>query len=286
VHGGTPLDERRDLLRRFSAGDLQVMANCNVLTEGYDEPSVSCVVMGRPTKSRALYTQMVGRGTRRHPDKADCLVLDVVGNTDAHSLVTIPSLFGIAKPREWEREGGTVARTLADQDAELVRLGQLTAEDAELFAKVARTGIAWVQLHKPGDPLRRYVRPMGADQPVVVLAQREAGDVWTSGLQWSDGTKQVLVAMVPMEMAQGVAEDFVRKNSKAMGLVAANAKWRTAKPSPRQLAAAKKWRMKVDPAWTAGQLSDAMEAHIQRTKAAIARRRSVQAARKAPSARR
>lgn len=286
VHGGTPLDERRELLRRFSAGDVQVLANCAVLTEGYDEPSVSCVVVARPTKSRALYTQMVGRGTRRYPTKDDCLVLDVVGATDVHSLVTVPSLFGIKNPREWEKTGGTVARTMAKQVEEEVRLGQLTAADAELFAKVVSSGIAWVELHKPGDQLRRYCRPLGVNQPLVVLAQREEGDVWTSGLQWADGAKQVLVANVAMEMAQGVAEDYVRKNSQALGLVSANAKWRKGKPSPRQMAAAAKWRMKVDPSWTAGELSDKMEAHIQRTKAAIARRRSVQAARKAPSARR
>lgn len=287
VHGGTPLDERRDLLRRFGTGELQVLANCAVLTEGYDEPTVGCVVMARPTKSRALYTQMVGRGTRRHPDKTDCLVLDVVGNTDAHSLVTIPSLFGIAKPKEWEKAGGTVARQLAAQDAEAVRVGAMTAADAELFAKVAATGIAWVQLHKPGDLLRRYVRPMGQDQPIVVLAQREPdADVWTAGLQRADGAKAVLIANVPMEMAQGVAEDYVRKNSRALGLVSANAKWRAGKPSKKALAAAAKWRMTVDPAWTAGELSDKLEAHIQRARAAIAKRGSVRAARQAPTARR
>jgi ATP-dependent helicase IRC3 len=286
VHGGTPLEERRELLRRFSAGDVQVLANCAVLTEGYDEPSVSCVVVARPTKSRALYTQMVGRGTRRYPTKDDCLVLDVVGATDVHSLVTVPSLFGIKNPKEWEKTGDTVARTMAKQVEEEVRLGRLTAEDAELFAKVVSSGIAWVELHKPGDKLRRYVRPMGKDQPVVVLAQREEGDVWTSGLQWADGTKQVLVANVAMEMAQGVGEDYVRKNSQALGLVSANAEWRKRKPSPKALAAAGKWRMKVDPAWNAGELSDKMEAHIQRTKAAIARRRSVQSVRKAPTSRR
>jgi ATP-dependent helicase IRC3 len=286
VHGGTPLDERRAILRSFAAGDLQVLANCAVLTEGYDEPTVSCVVIARPTKSRALYTQMVGRGTRRYPTKADCLVLDVVGATDEHSLVTIPSLFGIKNPKTWEREGGTVARGLAAQDAEDVRLGILAAEDAELFAKVAASGISWVPIHQPGDELRRYCRPMGADQPLVVLAQRAAGDVWTSGLQWPNGAKQVLVAEVGMETAQAVAEDYIRKRTPNLKLVSKDAAWRKGPPSKAALGAAAKWRLKVDPTWNAGELADALDRHVTRTKAAIARRRSVQASRRAPEARR
>src|SRR5690606_10993475 len=93
--GEMPLDDRRAVLARFAAGDLDVVANCAVLTEGYDNPAVSCVVVARPTKSRALYVQMVGRGTRLHPDKADALVLDVVGASAEHNLVTAPSLFGL-----------------------------------------------------------------------------------------------------------------------------------------------------------------------------------------------
>src|SRR5690606_24205845 len=103
VSGSTPQEERRDILRRLTRGEIRVVANCAVLCEGFDEPTISCVVIARPTRSRALYTQMIGRGTRRHPDKADCLVMDVVGASNNHSLVTIPSLFGIEQEGQFEK---------------------------------------------------------------------------------------------------------------------------------------------------------------------------------------
>jgi len=276
VHGGTPMDERRQLLQAYSRGDLTVLANCAVLTEGYDEPRTDCIVVARPTKSRALYAQMVGRGTRRHPEKADCLVLDVVGASALHTLVTVPSLFGLEGPHADRMADGSgeLAGVVQDRDDELVRLGRMRAEDAELFRSVRAEGIAWVQVHEDGDPLRRYVRPLGTDPegkplPTVVLAQR-ADEAWTAGLWWPatkevPERKRVLLADVPMEMAQGVAEDYVRKNG-GHHLTAADAPWRQRKPSPKALAAAKKWRLPVDPAWNAGELSEAMDAHIARIK--------------------
>lgn len=282
VSGETPLEERRATLQAFSRGELQVVANCAVLTEGYDEPSVSCVVVARPTKSRALYTQMVGRGTRRHPDKADCLVLDVVGATAQHSLVTVPSLFGIDPKVRPYREGEPLTAAAGAQERELVRLGRLTAEEADLFAQVRAEGLAWVPVHKAGDELRRYIipgLPARDDQPedpMVVLAQRPPAElgVWTSGLQWANGAKQVLIAQVAMETAQATAEDFVRKaGGRRLALSDATAAWRTRKPSPKAVAAARKWRLAVDPTWNAGQLSDAMNAHVAKIKARGPRRK-------------
>ncbi len=272
VHGGTPLDERREMLRAFSAGELDVIANCGVLTEGYDEPRVDCVIMARPTRSRALFTQCIGRGTRRHPDKTDLLVLDMVGASEEHSLITIPSLFGLDKGYAERMRDGTAALSsvVQERDDELVKLGKLKAEDADLFRSLRGDGVAWVQVHHPGAELRRYVRPLGKDQPTVVLAQR-GPDKWTAGLWWpatktEPERKAVLMAEVGMELAQGVAEDFVRKQGNSR-ITDAAAEWRGKKPTPKQKAAAKKWRLAVDPKWTAGDLSEHLDAHIARIKA-------------------
>jgi ATP-dependent helicase IRC3 len=93
VWGAMPRPDRREVLRRFSAGELDVVTNCQILTEGFDEPRVDCIIMGRPTKSRLLYAQMVGRGTRLHEDKSDLLVVDVADNSDKHSLAGLHALF-------------------------------------------------------------------------------------------------------------------------------------------------------------------------------------------------
>ena len=95
VWGTLSREERRALLAGFAAGDLNVLTNCNILTEGFDEPRVDCVLMARPTRSKLLYAQMVGRGTRLHPDKKDLLVIDVADNSRNHQLPGIHSLFNL-----------------------------------------------------------------------------------------------------------------------------------------------------------------------------------------------
>lgn len=76
VYGGTPHDERRDILGRFSVGELQIVCNVGVLTEGYDNPRISAIHMARPTRSDGLYIQCMGRGLRLADGKEDCLILD------------------------------------------------------------------------------------------------------------------------------------------------------------------------------------------------------------------
>ena len=79
VSGETPTQERRQIFDDFRTGRVQVLANCMVLTEGFDAPWASCAVIARPTQSQPLYVQMVGRVLRPYPGKTDALVLDVVG---------------------------------------------------------------------------------------------------------------------------------------------------------------------------------------------------------------
>jgi len=93
--GTTPLEERRAIVRRLHTGETSVVGNCGVLTEGFDEPSVDCIIVARPTRSKPLYVQMIGRGTRPFPGKADCLILDLVGATTRHDLMTAAALFDL-----------------------------------------------------------------------------------------------------------------------------------------------------------------------------------------------
>ncbi len=73
VDGTTPREQRRAILGRLHAGQTQVVCNAQILTEGWDEPSISCVLIARPTKSRPLYIQMSGHGLRIYPGKTDCI---------------------------------------------------------------------------------------------------------------------------------------------------------------------------------------------------------------------
>ena len=284
VSGDMAMEERRLTLKRFASGELDVVVNCMVLTEGYDNPRVDCIIVARPTTSRALYTQMVGRGTRRHPDKADCLVLDVVGAADEHSLVTIPSLFGVERRfRERLESGeGTVSREVAEYEAEEVEAGRIRAQDLELFHRV-RSELAWVEARRD-DGRRRYVLSMGGGQTLVMVQLEPEEETWGVQAQYRphrDGQTpppdgwdrsdvlrgfRTLMRDVSLELCEGVAEDYARRFGQSY-LVDPSAPWRARKASEKQRKAAR--RMGLDPnAYpNAGELSDAMSARIHRPRA-------------------
>lgn len=113
VCGETPKEKRRELLKRYNNGEFPVMVNCNCLSEGFDSPAVELVVQAKPTKSRSLYSQQVGRGTRPLPGTVDGIddadtrkeaiaasakpvltVLDFVGNSGRHKLVSTLDILG------------------------------------------------------------------------------------------------------------------------------------------------------------------------------------------------
>lgn len=84
--------DRSEVLEAFDRGDYNVLCNSMLLTEGWDCPSVDCVVVLRPTKVRSLYSQMVGRGTRLSPGKDHLLLLDFLWHTERHELCHPASL--------------------------------------------------------------------------------------------------------------------------------------------------------------------------------------------------
>jgi len=262
VSGETDLDDRRRILRAYASGAIDVLANCAVLTEGFDEPRTDCVVVARPTKSRSLYTQMVGRGTRRHPDKTDCVVLDIVGASAQHSLVTVPSLFGLEKKYAQKmRDGSAKATDMVDAfEQEQVRVGRIKSENVDLFRKMRAGGVAWIALHGVDGEVVAYTRPLGKDEPTVSLDRCDDG-TWNCEVSHRPGPAKRLMGGVALETAQAVGEDFIRKAGKTP-LVSAGAPWRRRQPTEKQLDLAHRWGMAVDPKWTAGDLSDRIDQHI------------------------
>jgi superfamily II DNA or RNA helicase len=113
VCGKTTDEKRLEIFRSFQSGDSSVLVNCGVTTEGYDNPYVELIAMARPTKSRSLYSQCIGRGTRVLPGLLDCIdskddrmeiisnsekpvctVLDFVGNSGKHKLICTADVLG------------------------------------------------------------------------------------------------------------------------------------------------------------------------------------------------
>jgi superfamily II DNA or RNA helicase len=115
VDGKTRPATRADIMARVRSGATQILVNVEIATEGVDVPEFEAVLMVRPTLSRCLYLQMIGRGLRASAGKTDCLVLDHAGNVALHGLPTeaFPlSLHGIPKPARAEE----AAKASADAD--------------------------------------------------------------------------------------------------------------------------------------------------------------------------
>lgn len=145
AHGEMSADERAQVLTDFRAGAIQFLVNCALYTEGFDEPSVSCIVCARPTKSWALYVQMVGRGTRLvglsiaesiGNGKPDMLLLDVAGNSGRHKLVG--PIDALAAGAVDDQVRGEAERMLADGDQDLEGLEEAATAELERRRRAIR----------------------------------------------------------------------------------------------------------------------------------------------------
>ena len=104
VHGEMPKRDRARALQRFRKGEFRVVTNVGVVTEGFDDPGVSCIAMVRPLRSESLYLQCVGRGMRTDGSGRDCLVLDFVDLSKLEIVTTATLAAGDAPPAPPERD--------------------------------------------------------------------------------------------------------------------------------------------------------------------------------------
>jgi superfamily II DNA or RNA helicase len=192
ISAKTNPDLRRELVDEWKSGQYQYFCNVQIATEGFDSPDVSLIVQGRPTLSRALYSQMIGRGTRILPDlveelpgpsmaeerrsmiqasdKQNCLVLDFVGNCGKHQIVTPVDIFSgsytepeikLAKKKA-KKEGGDPVAFLEMARQELKELAERL--ESEVKARIEKYD-PFKGLGPIGDD--RYVRSFGYKPPSV-----------------------------------------------------------------------------------------------------------------------
>jgi superfamily II DNA or RNA helicase len=130
IWGAMPKEDRAADLAAFARGELQVLTNFGVLTEGFDVPSVSAIVLGRPTKSSLLLTQMVGRGLRLADGKTDCLIIDVQDVTRKATCVSAATLAGL--PAEFDAQGDDLFATAGKYESIDPRLAKKCLSAAQL----------------------------------------------------------------------------------------------------------------------------------------------------------
>lgn len=160
VDGTTPLEERREIIRAFTAREFDCLLNFGVFTEGTDLPLIETVLIARPTKNPALYTQMVGRGLRLYHDDATgytkqaLRLIDCMGVTDDLSICTPPTLLGMN-----EKDFSPIAKRQLEGSLlhleERIEAAEDTPEGWVLRSREvdlldSKSGLAWV-LHANGE---------------------------------------------------------------------------------------------------------------------------------------
>lgn len=128
ITASTPKGVRAEQLRAFKDQEFPVLLNCGLFTEGTDIPNIDCVLLARPTRSRNLLIQMIGRGLRLFPGKKDCHVIDMVASLETGVLST-PTLFGLDPDEVLDNTSVEDMKKSDDQGSQ----SEPTPEAAELY---------------------------------------------------------------------------------------------------------------------------------------------------------
>lgn len=230
VSGEMHRDSRRSVLRQLKSGELAGIVNCMVLTEGFDEPSVDCVVLARPTLSKSLTIQMVGRGLRLFPNKTDCLVLDLVGLSKRHTLIQAAVLFGDVQEEKEKRESGPREEGEPVDPEEywrqrlLAQVKGVRGAPRSLLQWVAGDSGQWLLGAGDHGTVRMWPRMMQTsitDQPDPT----QLYNLDVVNVRVGHHANIHLAQDVDIETAQAIAEDYVRRAG-AVGTSLSSASWR------------------------------------------------------------
>lgn len=276
VHGETPREERRAIFQAYQRGEVTMLSNCMIATEGTDLPATSCILHLRPTLSSTLYEQMTGRGLRLAPGKDHCVVIDVVDIARRHRLNTAGTLAGLpvgllvsGKPMtEIERELEDFRAKVPNLDlARLLENGSLTLEALKAKAvtftmwdiqplpadisKVAK--LDWTRINDRDEYRVSY--PWGDRKETLSITPDVLGHfcvVATSSSQWLTGEakKQTTVSENHLTLVDAItsAEAYVAKERASAGrLVGGSASWKQKPASPGQIAFLRKLRVPFNP---------------------------------------
>lgn len=275
VSGETPPEERRRIVADFRAGKIQILCNAMIFTEGTDLPFVEAIVIARPTRSRVLWMQMVGRGLRTSPDtgKRDCLVMDFVGASALHGLATCVDMFGETSPLEEVIIGADDAgdedetEQLEVEPAPAVPLedlvddrswlngGDLVVEHVDLF-RASKSG--WLRTRAGV-----WFIPAGERFIVILPAPVSRGggfDVLWIHRDIVGRSDWIMRGVADFGRAQGWAEAALTPDER--GFAARRRGNRSRQPSPSQRLVARAWGVPVMPGMTFGEVSAAIHVAV------------------------
>lgn len=212
VSGSMAKSERVQALDAYQKGEARVIVNCSVLTEGWDAPHTSCVLIARPTQSIGMYAQMVGRGTRLYQDKHDAVVMDCVGASRL-GLASLADLSTGAESRapgidpEPEEDEVVLDKDAKQLDlpemAQTVQIRGCTVYDIDLFGGQ----VAWTRIRG----MRLAILDVGSH---IVVYQETNGSGFTSLL--IDDTAAIVISKArPEREALAEAEQMAMVRGRA-----------------------------------------------------------------------
>lgn len=259
ISGKTEASEREEIYEDFRSGKTRILCNCQVLTEGFDMPRMSCLIIARPTQSPVLYTQMVGRVLRTHPEKDHALILDVVGAVENNSLAGLIDLSpDIVDPKDGESVMEAMERAAREKRRRggAIPLEHMTARQVELFAnsagawKQTRAGVWFI-----GTRTRNFVLWPDGDDTFLVAGYRKHGAA----------RGQTLARGLSMDVAKNVAEEaaFDSERADSFSVADRRAPWRGRKEiSSKQRSLADELGVVIEPGMKSGQVSDAIDIEL------------------------
>jgi len=257
VLGEAPTDAKQAIYAALREGQLDAIISYGVLTEGFDEPSIDCIVLARPTKSRVLFAQCVGRGLRLYPGKENCLLIDACCVLERHDLFSLAAQLGLLKTTEEDERPKTSKPRIATDDDEDERpsLRGIRIFDHDLLDKPA---LHWIRTAKRGLLVAKikdhYLRIVPTGKNHYKLEHRHQ----------HDRRYVVLAQALSLEYCMGIASDTANEAG-VIGMAVEGARWRNRPPKPiseKRASFLRKLNIAVNPNWTAGELDDAMTAKI------------------------
>lgn len=291
VSGETPIAERDDILRRYGRGELRLVANCQVLVEGFDAPQTSAVLMICPTKSDLAYVQKLGRGLRTAEGKSDCLVLDF-SPLEERDVIMAGDVLG--KPRDVKK-----AEAKAKKSGVLCAIGidalghAATIDPSRLIVKVlnllGKDALAWTV-----DAVYATATLTAEETLCIILpdaARVAKAEALRAGGPWSaandallrhvrscrlyrvNGRARLIGAFEDFDRAKSAADD-IALDSLDKTLAKRRADWRRKDPSPKQLAFARQLKVEIPEKATKGQLAQLITHKLTTRAASDADRRT------------
>jgi hypothetical protein len=262
IWGAMDKDDRRETLSAFANGDFDALTNCNVLTEGFDDPGISAILLARPTKSQGLYMQMCGRGFRLHPNKKDCLIIDFVDMAGRHKLCRFADLAGDPRIKANDGESLLEAAERTEETAKSRARNRAAInainEEIDLFG---RSDLAWTSLSDG-----HYRITVDETHSVWVRKVESGYTVWLTDK--SSSTKTALSdCILDLGYALGTGEDYVRANAPRC-LVSKEAFWRQHEASARQIELLRRWKIPYSSGISKGEACALIDLEIARKEAA------------------